>query len=265
MRICRFEQVGSVRFGLIESVSGRPTITRALSTLPDGARAQLFEQGDRCSVAIEEARLCAPVEPSKIICVGRNYREHASELGNKVPVEPLTFLKPPSSVINPGEKIVRPAISTRVDYEGELGVIMGKPCRALPPDVDARPYILGYTCVNDVTARDLQSKDGQWTRAKGFDTFCPIGPILSDELDPWAGVEVETWVNGKIRQRGNTRDLIFSLDVVIRYISAVMTLLPGDLISTGTPEGVGPLQAGDVVEVRIQGIGGLRNEVVDQG
>jgi 2-keto-4-pentenoate hydratase/2-oxohepta-3-ene-1,7-dioic acid hydratase in catechol pathway len=213
---------------------------------------------------LQDAQLLAPVQPSKIICVGRNYREHANELGNQVPVEPLIFFKPPSSLLDPEAKIVRPSISVRVDYEGELGLIIGRRCRGLKADDDVRPYILGYTCVNDVTARDLQKKDGQWTRAKGFDTFCPVGPVISDELDPWAGVEVETRVNGEIHQRANTRDMIFSLDVVIRYISQVMTLLPGDLISTGTPEGVGPLQAGDVVEVHINGIGVLRNPVVEE-
>lgn len=264
MKVCRFEQAGKVRFGLVESVSGRETITRAGSVLPEAGRPERFEDSERCSFPLEDAKLCVPVQPSKIVCVGRNYREHVSELGNKVPVEPLIFLKPPSALLDPGEKIVRPAISTRVDYEGELGVIIGRPCRALQSDEDVRPYILGYTCVNDVTARDLQKKDGQWTRAKGFDAFCPVGPIISDELDPWAGVEVQTRVNGEIRQHGNTRELIFPLDVVIRYISEVMTLMPGDLISTGTPEGVGPLHAGDVVEVRVEGIGVLRNPVVEQ-
>jgi 2-keto-4-pentenoate hydratase/2-oxohepta-3-ene-1,7-dioic acid hydratase in catechol pathway len=150
-----------------------------------------------------------------------------------------------------------------VDHEGELGVVIGRKCRNLRDDEDVRNYILGYTCVNDVTARDLQNKDGQWTRAKGFDTFCPVGPVISDELDPWAGMAVETRVNGNIRQQGNTRDFIFALDVVIRHIAQVMTLLPGDLIATGTPSGVGPLLAGDVVEVTVQGIGTLRNPIAD--
>jgi 2-keto-4-pentenoate hydratase/2-oxohepta-3-ene-1,7-dioic acid hydratase in catechol pathway len=150
-----------------------------------------------------------------------------------------------------------------VDHEGELGVVIGKRCRNLQPDEDIRPYILGYTCINDVTARDLQNKDGQWSRAKGFDTFCPVGPLVTDELDPWAGVGVETRVNGELRQQGNTRDFIFPLDVVIRHIAQVMTLFPGDLIATGTPKGVGPLNAGDVVEVSVQGIGTLRNSVSD--
>ena len=150
-----------------------------------------------------------------------------------------------------------------MDYEGELGVVIARRCSYLADDEAVRPYILGYTCVNDVTARDLQSSDGQWTRAKGFDTFCPVGPLLTDEIDPWAGVQVETRVNGELKQSGNTKDFIFSLDEIIRYVSRVMTLFPFDLISTGTPAGVGPLKSGDNVEVKIQGIGVLANRVVD--
>ena len=149
-----------------------------------------------------------------------------------------------------------------MDYEGELGVVIAKKCHQLAGDEDVRPYILGYTCVNDVTARDLQKKDGQWTRAKGFDTFCPVGPLVTNEIDPWAGIAVETRVNGAVRQQGNTRDFIFPLDVVIRYISQVMTLMPGDLIPTGTPQGVGPVLAGETMEVRVEGIGTLSNPVV---
>jgi 2-keto-4-pentenoate hydratase/2-oxohepta-3-ene-1,7-dioic acid hydratase in catechol pathway len=216
------------------------------------------------ALPLVEATLLAPVRPSKIVCVGRNYREHAAELGNEVPVEPLIFFKPPSSLLGTGENIRRPRVSQRVDHEGELGVVMAKTCYKARADEDVHPYILGYTCVNDVTARDLQNKDGQWTRAKGFDTFCPVGPLVTDEIDPWAGVGVETRVNGDVRQQGNTRDFIVSLDVVIRYISQVMTLLPGDLIATGTPKGVGPLVAGDVVEVSVEGVGTLENSVVDE-
>ncbi len=190
-------------------------------------------------------RCLLPVCPSKIVCVGRNYREHAAELGNEVPTEPLIFFKPPSSLLAPGGQVRRPNIAERVDYEGELGVVIAKTCYQLATDEDVRPYILGYACVNDVTARDLQKKDVQFTRAKGFDTFCPVGPLVTNEIDPWAGIGVETRVNGAVRQRGNTRDFIFPLDVVIRYISHIMTLMPGDLISTGTPQGVGPVVAGD--------------------
>jgi len=202
-------------------------------------------------------------QPSKIVCVGRNYREHAGELGNPVPVEPLIFLKPPSSMIRNGEQIVLPPteLTQRVDFEGELALVISRRCSNISAGEDVRGFIAGYTCANDVTARDLQNKDGQWTRAKGFDTFCPVGPEVVRDLDPAHGVQLETRVNGKLRQSGNTRDFIFSLDVIIRHISRVMTLFPGDLILTGTPAGVGPLQPGDIVEVTIEGVGTLRNPV----
>ncbi len=206
----------------------------------------------------------APISPSKIVCVGRHYREHAKELGNEPPKEPLIFLKPPTTILAPGEAIVRPRLTQRMDYEGELGVVIGRECRHLGDKDDVRRYIQGYTCANDVTARDLQKTDGQWTRAKGFDTFCPVGPLVVADLDPWKGVSVTTRLNGQVKQQGNTRDFIFSLDVIIRYISRVMTLLPGDLICTGTPAGVGPMQAGDVVEVEVEGVGTLRNPVIEE-
>jgi len=258
MKYCRFQSDNGACYGLIESYCGREVITPVLDCFaPEPVRANMVH------FPLAEARLLAPVAPSKIVCVGRNYREHAQELGNEVPVELLIFLKPPSSVIGPGAEIRRPQVSKRVDHEGELGVVIGRECRGLGEQDDVRPYIRGYTCVNDVTARDLQNLDGQWTRAKGFDTFCPVGPVVSDELDPWAGVEVETRVNGAVRQHGNTRDFIFPLDHILRYISRVMTLVPGDLIATGTPAGVGPLAAGDQVEVTVAGVGTLANPVVD--
>jgi 2-keto-4-pentenoate hydratase/2-oxohepta-3-ene-1,7-dioic acid hydratase in catechol pathway len=262
MKYCRFEYEGTPQFGWIETVGGQDQITRTFQFPGDVAALESVLKKIP-AVPFATAALLAPVQPSKIICVGRNYREHAAELGNEVPAEPLIFFKPPSSVIGPGETIVRPKISDRVDHEGELGVVIGKRCRNLKADEDVRPYILGYTCVNDVTARDLQKKDGQWTRGKGFDTFCPVGPIVVDTLDPWAGVDVETRVNGQVKQQGNTRDFIFSLDVVIRYIAQVMTLLPGDLIATGTPSGVGPLIGGDTVEITVAGVGSLQNSVSD--
>jgi 2-keto-4-pentenoate hydratase/2-oxohepta-3-ene-1,7-dioic acid hydratase in catechol pathway len=215
-------------------------------------------------LALPEATLLPPVSPSKIVCVGRNYREHAAELGNEVPAEPLLFFKPPSSLLPPGGQVRRPRVSKRVDFEGELGAVIAKKCHKLAADEDVRPYILGYTCVNDVTARDLQKKDGQFTRGKGFDTFCPVGPLVTNEIDPWAGIGVETKVNGSVRQQGNTRDFIFPLDAIIRYISQVMTLMPGDLIPTGTPQGVGPVVAGDIMEVTVEGIGTLINPVIDE-
>jgi len=260
MKYCRFQQSGRTQFGVVESAAGNEVIAGIVS---DPFAIGELRPKKISAIPIGEAVLLAPVQPSKIVCVGRNYREHAAELGHEVPKEPLIFLKPPSALLGPGEKIVRPRISARVDHEGELAVVIGKKCRNLREDEDVRDYIRGYTCVNDVTARDLQNKDGQWTRAKGFDTFCPAGPVVSDEIDPWAGVGVETRVNGNIRQQGNTRDFIFALDVVIRHIAQVMTLLPGDLIATGTPSGVGPLVAGDVVEVTVKGVGTLRNAVAD--
>jgi 2-keto-4-pentenoate hydratase/2-oxohepta-3-ene-1,7-dioic acid hydratase in catechol pathway len=262
MKYCRFEHEGTPQFGWIETVGGHDQITRIFQFPADIAA---LESGLKKlpSTPVADAALLAPVQPSKIVCVGRNYREHAAELGNEVPAEPLIFLKPPSSVIGPGESIVRPKISARVDHEAELGVVIGKRCRNLKADEDVRPYILGYTCVNDVTARDLQKKDGQWTRGKGFDTFCPVGPVVVDGLDPWAGVDVDARVNGQVKQQGNTRDFIFSLDAIIRYIAQVMTLLPGDLIATGTPSGVGPLVAGDKVEITVAGVGSLENLVSD--
>jgi 2-keto-4-pentenoate hydratase/2-oxohepta-3-ene-1,7-dioic acid hydratase in catechol pathway len=206
-------------------------------------------------------KLLPPSTPSKIVCVGRNYAEHAKELGNEAPKQPLIFLKPPSSVIAPEEPIVLPLISQRVDYEGELAVIIGRRCHQLSAEENPADHILGYTCLNDVTARDLQKLDVQFTRAKGFDTFCPFGPILETELAP-SGVSLETFVNGNRKQSGHTSEMIFSVDAIIRFIAQVMTLEPGDVIATGTPAGVGPLTAGDVVEVSISGIGTLRNPVI---
>src|SRR5207237_4773687 len=264
MRYCRFRLGKRVHHGLIETVDGRDMISVMLGvpphdTDPIGTIIPDFIPPERIPLA--EAELLAPVHPHKIICVGRNYTEHASELGHDIPQEPLLFLKPPSSIIGPGAEIRLPRISERVDYEGELGVVIKKTCHNLRDQNDVTPYILGYTCVNDVTARDLQKKDDQWSRAKGFDTFCPVGPVVTTELDPWAGVGVETKVNGTVKQHGNTNDLIFALDVVLRHITQAMTLVPGDLIATGTPEGVGPVVAGDVMEVTVEGIGTLSNPV----
>jgi 2-keto-4-pentenoate hydratase/2-oxohepta-3-ene-1,7-dioic acid hydratase in catechol pathway len=265
MKYCRFKLNGSAHYGLVESVAGNDEITRLLLQSPQDSDGDVeglpSRRMDRIPLA--QASLVVPVEPSKIVCVGRNYREHAAELGNEVPQEPLLFFKPPSSLLAPGGTIVRPKVSAHTDYEGELGVVISRRCHQLADSEDVRPYILGYTCVNDFTARDLQKKDGQWGRAKGFDTFCPVGPVVADGLDPWAGVQVETRVNGDVRQSGNTRDFIFPLDVVIRYISQIMTLEPGDLLATGTPKGVGPVVAGDAIEVSIEGLGQLRNAVAD--
>jgi 2-keto-4-pentenoate hydratase/2-oxohepta-3-ene-1,7-dioic acid hydratase in catechol pathway len=208
-----------------------------------------------------EVKLLPPVVPSKIVCLGRNYREHAAELGHEIPKEPLIFLKPPSAIIGPEEPIVLPPISRRVDYEGELAVVIGRVCSQLAPDADVRPYVLGYMCLNDVTARDLQNADVQFTRAKGFDTFCPLGPVIETELD-LAAVTIETYVNGERRQSAPLTQMIIPVDAIIRWVSCMMTLVPGDIVATGTPAGVGPLNAGDIVEVVVSGVGTLRNPVV---
>jgi 2-keto-4-pentenoate hydratase/2-oxohepta-3-ene-1,7-dioic acid hydratase in catechol pathway len=265
MKYCRFAIGGHARYGIVESSANGEQITQVMPTAPEHGGAEQLESGEAMKpLALANAPLLCPVQPTKIICVGRNYRAHAAELGNELPKEPLLFFKPPSALQDPGKEIRRPAVTERVDFEGELGVVIGKRCYKLPAGADVRPYISGYTVVNDVTARDLQKKDGQWTRAKGFDTFCPVGPMVSSEIDPWQGVAIETRVNGEVRQRGNTRDFVFSLDVLIHYIADVFTLMPGDLICTGTPGGVGPMVAGDVVEVTVEGIGTLKNSVVNE-
>ncbi len=265
MRYCCFQHNGRAEYGLVESLAGKDEVTRVFLKPPDaGGDVEDLPTKAISHLPLAEAKLLAPVRPSKIVCVGRNYRAHAAELGNEVPTEPLLFFKPPSSLLASGEDIRRPRISQRTDYEGELAVVMGRRCHKLSADEDVRPLILGYTVLNDFTARDLQKKDSQWTRGKGYDTFCPVGPVVTNEIDPWAGVGVETRVNGDLRQHGNTRDFIFPLEVVIRYIADVMTLEPGDVIATGTPEGVGPVVAGDVIEVTVEGVGTLRNRVVEE-
>ena len=211
-------------------------------------------------IPLESVRLLAPAQPSKIVCIGRNYVEHAREHNAEVPKVPLIFLKPPSSVINPGDQIILPAQSTQVEHEAELVVVIGKRCRNIMAE-DAQGYVFGYTIGNDVTARDLQRSDGQWTRAKGFDTFCPFGPWIDTEFDP-ADAVVSCRVGGQPRQMASTRDMVFNVSNLIAFISSVMTLEPGDLIFTGTPAGVSPLKAGDVVEVEIEGLGKLSNPVV---
>jgi len=203
--------------------------------------------------------LLTPCEPTKIVCIGRNYSEHAKELGNEAPSEPIIFLKPPSALLAPFGTIVRPAISQRVDHEGELAIVIGKRAKHVRV-AQWRDYVRGFACANDVTARDIQKKDVQFTRGKGFDTFAPIGPCIETELDVSA-LSLQTRVNGEIRQNGNTRDMIFKCDFLLEFITTVMTLEPGDVILTGTPSGVGPLAAGDTVEVEIEGIGVLRNAV----
>lgn len=212
------------------------------------------------SLSQDKVRLLPPVEPSKIICVGRNYVAHAKEHDAEVPKIPLIFLKPPTSIIGQGDPIVLPPQSKQVEHEAELAVVIGKRGRWIPPE-NALEYVLGYTVANDVTARDLQRSDGQWTRGKGFDTFCPLGPWIETEFDPDDAM-ITCHVNGEMRQMASTRDMVFNVRQLIAFASSVMTLLPGDVLLTGTPAGVGPLQNGDVVEVTIEGIGKLSNPVI---
>jgi len=211
-------------------------------------------------IPLHMVRLLAPVLPGKIICVGRNYAEHAREQNVDVPEIPLLFLKPPSAVIGPGDHIVLPPQSRQVEHEGELAVVIGRTGRWISSG-DALQYVCGYTVANDVTARDLQRRDGQWTRGKGFDTFCPLGPWIETDLDP-ADVLVQTRVNDEMRQMASSREMMFPVDQLIAFISSVMTLNPGDVILTGTPAGIGPLRAGDTVEVTVEGIGSLKNPVI---
>ncbi|MDJ0960348.1 MAG: fumarylacetoacetate hydrolase family protein [Acidimicrobiia bacterium] len=209
----------------------------------------------------DRARLLAPVIPTKVVAVGRNYVEHAEEFGHEVPEQPLIFLKPPTSVIGPLQAIRVPPETNRIEHEAELAVVIGKVTRRVAVE-DVGPHILGYTAANDVTARDLQRSDGQWTRGKGFDTFCPLGPAIDTELDPAEGLSIICRVNDEIRQTGSTSDMVFPVGELVSYISQVMTLLPGDVILTGTPSGVGPFDVGDRVEVEIEGVGVLVNPVV---
>lgn len=209
---------------------------------------------------LDRVKLLAPSQPSKMVCLGLNYKAHADEANFAVPKNPLIFLKPPSAIIGPDDDIVYPPMSQRVDFEGELGVVIKKKASRIT-ESNALDYVLGYTCFNDVTARDLQSADGQWTRAKGFDTFAAFGPWIETELDP-ENTPVQTYLNGELKQTGNTSQMIFSVKKVISFISQVMTLLPGDMIATGTPSGIGPMQPGDIVEIKIEPIGVLRNRVI---
>ena len=250
MRIIRYQfRQESPRFGWV------------LNDMVGPIEGSIFENFRRmeASLPLTNVRLLAPVEPSKIICIGRNYVAHAREQNVEVPEVPLLFLKPPSSLIGPGEKILLPPQSSQVEHEGELVVVIGLRGRWIQPE-DAQRYILGCTAGNDVTARDLQRKDGQWTRGKGFDTFCPLGPWIETDFTD-ADAIVSCHVNGEMRQMASTRDMVFSVKQLVAYISSVMTLEPGDLIFTGTPAGIGPLQDGDQVTVTVEGIGALTNSV----
>jgi 2-keto-4-pentenoate hydratase/2-oxohepta-3-ene-1,7-dioic acid hydratase in catechol pathway len=212
--------------------------------------------------SLDDVKLLAPVVPTKIICVGRNYREHAAELGNPVPEEPLLFLKPPSAIVGPGADVVYPALSRRVDYEAELVVVIGRTAHRVSR-ADVWSVVGGYTCGNDVTARDIQKSDGQWTRGKGFQTFCPLGPWVETDFDP-SDVRVVSTVNDETRQDGRTRDMIFDIPFLIEYTSRFTRFEPGDVIMTGTPEGVGPVEVGDTMTVHVTGLGSLTNKVVGE-
>jgi 2-keto-4-pentenoate hydratase/2-oxohepta-3-ene-1,7-dioic acid hydratase in catechol pathway len=269
MRYCRFLFENQTNYGAVEDREGEPWIVRLMEA-PEEDRAFRLVHGREASLSrdsgsfafepmpLDAAELLAPVTPTKIVCVGRNYRDHVKEMGSEMPAEPLLFFKPVSALNQPGGVVRMPAVSARVDFEGELAVVIGRRTRNLKEE-HWRSVVRGYTLANDVTARDLQNKDGQWTRAKGFDTFCPVGPVVSDELDPEAGLTLETRVNGEQRQHGSTLDFIFPISRLLAYITAAMTLEAGDLVLTGTPAGVGPLKAGDKVEISIPGLGVLTN------
>jgi 2-keto-4-pentenoate hydratase/2-oxohepta-3-ene-1,7-dioic acid hydratase in catechol pathway len=276
MRIARFTVADEVRYGVVEG-DGDPAVANgtrngAADSTADLTIAEMAghpfgpSAGDvkltGAQYRLADVRLLAPVLPSKVVAIGKNYLEHARETGSEPPAEPLIFLKPSTAVIGPGDPIVRPAqLSKRVDYEGELAIVFGRLCRDVPaarvPEV-----IFGYTCANDVTARDLQASDGQWARAKGFDTFCPLGPWIETALEA-SDVQLTTTVNGDVRQSSRTSLLIHDIATLVSYVTAVMTMLPGDVLLTGTPDGIGPIVAGDDVAVTVEGIGTLVNLVVD--
>ena len=251
MRIVRFAYQGKTSYGILKDDYIRP--------LKQPPFDELIETGD--AIPRAEARLLAPCQPSKIIALGLNYRDHAAELKMPLPAEPLIFLKPSTAVIGPEAKIVYPSQSNRVDYEAELGVVLGRTAYRVP-EAEASAYILGYSCFNDVTARDLQKQDGQFTRSKSFDTFAPLGPWIETEIADPDYLRVEAYINGERRQQGHTHNMVFGVPKLISFISHIMTLLPGDVIATGTPAGIGPMLPGDVVEIVVEGIGTLRNRVV---
>ncbi len=253
MKIYRFSFEGETRYGVLEQEMLYPL------------RGSVFETRERenYSIPIGKVKILPPVVPTKIIGVGVNYRDHAQEMSRPLPAEPLIFLKPPSSLIGHHDAIIYPRQANRVDYEGELAVVIGQEVHDLSDEAGLEEVILGYTCFNDVTARDLQLKDGQFTRAKSFNTFAPCGPCMVTDLDP-SHLSIKTFLNGKLRQSGNTRHLIFPVPFLVRFISRIMTLFPGDIITTGTPAGVGPMMPGDRVDVQIEGIGTLSNFVLNK-
>ena len=251
MKIARFSTGGDPRFGIVDGDE--------LVVLKGDPMFLGFETLDE-RVPLADVKLLAPVIPrSKVVAVGKNYRDHAAEMGGEAPAEPLLFLKPNTSVVGPGDSIVIPKQSSQVDHEGELAIVIGSIAKNVA-EADAASVIFGYTVANDVTARDLQKTDGQWARAKGFDTFCPLGPVIETEFDP-TGKKIEVRVGGEVRQSGVLDDMVHSIAAIVAYASSVFTLLPGDVILTGTPAGVGPILSGEIVEVEIEGIGVLPNPV----
>ena len=274
MRIARFTRDDTVAYGVVQEAAPDGVASAAIGPDTDGLTiAELqghpFGVGTDSvrytgqSYPVADVRLLAPVLPTKVVAIGKNYADHAREMGGEPPDEPVIFLKPSTSVIGPGDPVARPVkLSERVDFEGELAVVIGRLCRDVPPE-RVSEVIFGYTCANDVTARDLQARDGQWTRAKGFDTFCPLGPWIETGLDP-SDLELTTTVNGEVKQHARTSQLLHDVTAVVCYVTSVMTLLPGDILLTGTPAGIGPLVHGDRVSVAIQGIGALTNPVVDR-
>jgi len=252
MRIVRFELRGRTGYGILKGEK----ISVLWNTPYDGG----LENTTGEVVSLPEVTLLAPCEPTKIVALGLNYRDHAAEFGNPVPDEPLIFMKPGTSMIGPDEDIVYPRMSRRVDYEAELAVVLGKTARRVR-EGEAWGYILGYAAFNDVTARDLQKKDGQFTRSKSFDTFAPLGPWIETEIPDPDNLTVEAYLNGERRQHSNTNNMVFGVAYLVAFISRIMTLLPGDVIATGTPSGIGPMRIGDLVEIRVEGIGSLRNRI----
>ena len=251
MRIARYSHDGEVKFGVVEGSE------QHLADIAGHPFGPITFTGERRQVA--SVRLLPPVLPSKVVAIGKNYAEHASEMGGDVPEQPLVFLKPSTSVVGSGDPIAYPPSSSRVDYEGELAVVIGRLCRDVP-ESRAAEVIFGYTCANDVTARDQQASDGQWSRAKGYDSFCPLGPWIETDISP-DDLRVTTTLNGAVKQDGRTAQIVHKIPALISYITACMTLLPGDVILTGTPAGVGPMEIGDEVTVEIEGIGRLVNVV----
>lgn len=252
MKFVRIQTEGRTTYGVYED--GK---IKEISAAP-------FEQFDYTGNEYDESsvKVLAPVIPSKIVAIGKNYHAHAMEMNEGEPTEPLLFLKPSTCVVANGDNVVYPSISKRLDYEGELGVVIGKTCRNVSAN-DALHYVLGYTCLNDVTARDIQKSDPQWTRGKGFDTFCPLGSYIVTGIDA-SDLAIETRLNGEVKQHSRTSCMTHNIPKLIEYISRVMTLLPGDIIATGTPEGIGPMQVGDVVEVEIEGLGVLTNKIISE-